>query len=51
MEVKQSMLQAITQATIEEAKVEIIAVKEAENPVITAKSVQVMSRTGIRALK
>ena len=45
------MIQAITQAAIEAAKAEIMSVKEIENPVKTAISVQVMPRTGSPALK
>ena len=48
---KQSTMQAITQAAKEAAKAAIMAVKEEENPVIIARSVQVMHRMGGPALK
>ena len=43
---KQNMAQAITLTAIEVTKIVIMAVKEAENPVNIAKSVQARSRTG-----
>ena len=46
MAAKQSMMQAITQATIEVAKATNSAVNETENLVIAASSVQVLPRTG-----
>ena len=51
MAAKQRMMQAITQAAIEAAKVVIIAVKEAENAVNTVRPVPVIPRAGSPALK
>ena len=45
MAAKQSMMQAITQATTEAAKATIMPDKDRENPVNTAGSVLVMTRT------
>ena len=42
MAVEQNMMQAVTLTAIEAAKAEVMAVKEAKNPVNTARSVQVM---------
>ena len=51
MAAKQTMIQAITQATIEAAKTVIEAVKGANNSVNAVRSVQVMPRTHSPALK
>ena len=51
MVAEQSMLYAITQSVIEATKAAIMAVKQAENPVNSARLVQVMHRTGSPALK
>ena len=40
------MMQAITKAATEAAKAAIMAVKEAENPVDVARSIQVMPKAG-----
>ena len=42
MAVEQNMTQAFTQAVIETAKAVIMTVREADNPLNTAKCVQVM---------
>ena len=51
MEAKQKMVQTIQRGAIEAAKAAIMAVKEAENPVNTARSIEGMPRTGGPALK
>ena len=51
MATKQNMMQTITQAATESTKAAVIAVKEVENAVNTARSVQVMPRTVSPALK
>ena len=50
MVAQQSMTQAITEAALEAAKVATMVVKEVKNSVNTARSVQVMPRTGKPAL-
>ena len=51
MAAEQYAMQSITQAAIVTAKAAIMAVKEAENAVNVARSVQVMPRIGSPALK
>ena len=45
------MMQVITQAATDTAKAAIMAVREAENPVNAARSVQLMPRTSSPTLK
>ena len=45
------MPQVITQAATEAAKAEIMAIKEAENPINAARSMQVLPETGSSPLK
>ena len=51
MAAKQNMIQAITKAAIDTAKVAIIVGKETENPVHPSRSVQIIPKTGSISLK
>ena len=46
MAAEQSMVKAVMQAAIEATKAAVMAVREADNPVISARPIQRMPRSG-----